>query len=211
MNKKQFGKIILEARKQKGITQQELAEELNVTHTAVSHWENGRYYPDVELFPRIAEILQVDVYQLFLGEETNIKQSEDERFCHALQFAGKICAKKVKRRNYVIFLLCLLCVGLSSLFVVYSVYRSAKYTIVDAEVQGNTFSLYVLYSGNIKAYNPEDYWEEVDKIFANNLFQIQNYENFYVYIYDEYQNREENHIIGELYFNLNLQNLQGGK
>ena len=41
MNKKEFGKVILNARKQKGITQHELAEQLNVTHTAVSHWENG--------------------------------------------------------------------------------------------------------------------------------------------------------------------------
>lgn len=202
MNKKEFGKVILNVRKQKGITQHELAEQLNVTHTAVSHWENGRYYPDVELFPKIAEILQLDVYQLFLGEKTDTKQSGDERFCNALQFAGKICAQKVKRRNYVIFILSLLCAGFLALIAAYLTFKPANYLIVDAYAQEDTLFINVMFNGNKKLYDPEKYSETVDKIIEDNFFETDKYANLYVYIYDRFQNREENHLIGEIYYNL---------
>lgn len=204
MNKKEFGKVILNARKQKGITQHELAEQLNVTNTAVSHWENGRYYPDVELFPRIAEILQLDVYQLFLGEETDTKQSGDERFCNALQFAGKICAQKVKCRNYVIFILSLLCAAFLVLIAAYLTFKPASYTIVDAYAQEDTLFINVMFNGNKNRYDHEGYFETIEKMIENNFFEIRNYGNLYVYIYDEFQSREENHKIGEVYYNLNV-------
>ena len=52
-------------RKQKGITQKELAEELGVTTQAVSKWENARSWPDIQLLPDIAKIFDVSIDELF--------------------------------------------------------------------------------------------------------------------------------------------------
>ena len=52
-------------RKQKGITQKELARELGVTTQAVSKWENARSCPDIQLLPDIAKIFDVSIDELF--------------------------------------------------------------------------------------------------------------------------------------------------
>lgn len=204
MDKKEFGARILNARKKNGLTQLQLAEQLNVTHTAVSHWENGRCYPDVEILPQIARILQIDVYQFFLDEKSISKKSEDERFYYALQFVGEICKRKLRRKKYIILLLSLICMMLFiSLFFSLS-YSDNEFSIVDAKVLEKTLFLCVLYNGDMNAYNPENYLDEAERIISNNLFEIQNYDTLYIYIYSEYQDREKNQLVGELYYDLDF-------
>lgn len=60
-----FGAIILEARRRAGMTQEAFAGKLGITPQAVSKWENGLGYPDVTLFPEIAEILNIPIGSLF--------------------------------------------------------------------------------------------------------------------------------------------------
>ena len=52
-----IGRNILELRKQKNITQEELAAELGVTATAVSKWENGYTLPDIMMLCALADFL----------------------------------------------------------------------------------------------------------------------------------------------------------
>ena len=81
MNQDKIGKFILNLRKEKKMTQQELADKLNVTDRAVSHWENGRSIPDVSLFKPICELFDISVNELISGEKLSkdklIKQSDD--------------------------------------------------------------------------------------------------------------------------------------
>ncbi len=58
------GKNIKSARKKLGITQEELAEKINVTRQAVSNWENGKTEPDLDTISSIAEVLGIDSYEL---------------------------------------------------------------------------------------------------------------------------------------------------
>ena len=51
MDQNKRGKFIQEKRKEKGITQSELAEKLNITDRAISKWENGICMPDVGTIP----------------------------------------------------------------------------------------------------------------------------------------------------------------
>ena len=53
MDQERIGKFICELRKEKNMTQQELADKLNVTDRAVSHWENGRRLPDYSLLSEL--------------------------------------------------------------------------------------------------------------------------------------------------------------
>lgn len=65
---KTIGQIIREKRALKGLTQEQLADEVGVTPQAVSKWENDIAYPDVTLLRKIAQILNTTVSEL-LGEE----------------------------------------------------------------------------------------------------------------------------------------------
>ena len=65
------GKNIKTAREEKGITQEAMAEQLNVTRQAVSSWENEKTRPDVEMLDKIAGVLGVDIERLIYGAERN--------------------------------------------------------------------------------------------------------------------------------------------
>lgn len=59
-----IGTVIAEKRKEAGITQIELAEQMHVTRQTVSRWESGAAYPDIEKIPELAEILGVSCDEL---------------------------------------------------------------------------------------------------------------------------------------------------
>ncbi|MFC6346535.1 helix-turn-helix domain-containing protein [Vagococcus carniphilus] len=64
MEKKTIGTMISLLRKEKGMTQQTLAEKMNVTDKAVSKWERDLSFPDVNTIPKLAEILGVSIDEL---------------------------------------------------------------------------------------------------------------------------------------------------
>lgn len=64
MMKKTLGTMIAELRKQQGMTQLELAEQMGVTDKAVSKWERDLSFPDINSLPNLAQILGVSVEEL---------------------------------------------------------------------------------------------------------------------------------------------------
>lgn len=64
MNKQTLGNMIAVLRKEKGMTQLELAEKMGVTDKAVSKWERDLSFPDVSSIPKLAEIFGVSVDEL---------------------------------------------------------------------------------------------------------------------------------------------------
>ena len=67
MNDYNFGNFLYELRSEKGLSQSELGAMLGVTNKAVSKWENGSAKPNTNLIPKIAEIFEVSVEELFAG------------------------------------------------------------------------------------------------------------------------------------------------
>lgn len=66
-----IGKTIKKIRAEKGLTQEQLAEQLHVTRQAVSNWEQEKTQPDVETLTTMAEVLEVPVEELIYGDATN--------------------------------------------------------------------------------------------------------------------------------------------
>ena len=64
MNAIEFGCFIAQQRKAVGLTQKELAERLLVTDKAVSRWENGHGYPDIETLENLSKALEVSLVEL---------------------------------------------------------------------------------------------------------------------------------------------------
>ena len=82
----EFNEKLQELRKQKGLTQEELAEYLYVSRTAISKWESGRGYPNIDSLKAISKFFSVTIDELLSGEEIiNIAQEDnrqkEKRFC----------------------------------------------------------------------------------------------------------------------------------
>ena len=69
MNTEKIGSLIAKLRKEKGLTQKELADQLHITDRAVSKWERGLGCPDISLLDDLANILGVSISSLLNGEE----------------------------------------------------------------------------------------------------------------------------------------------
>ena len=74
-----FNEKLQELRKQKGITQEELAESLYVSRTAISKWESGRGYPNIDSLKIIARFFGVTIDELLSGDELLTIAEEDTK------------------------------------------------------------------------------------------------------------------------------------
>lgn len=68
-----IGKTIADLRKAKGWTQVELAEQLNVSDKTISKWESEAGYPEITMFPRLADLFDVSIDYLMTGKEVQPK------------------------------------------------------------------------------------------------------------------------------------------
>lgn len=75
----EFNEKLQELRKQKGLTQEELAEVLFVSRTAISKWESGRGYPNIDSLKAIAKFFGVTIDELLSGNELLTIAEEDTR------------------------------------------------------------------------------------------------------------------------------------
>ena len=75
----EFHEKLQELRKQKGLTQEELAESLYVSRTAISKWESGRGYPNIDSLKAIAKFYCVTIDELLSGEEALTIAEEDKK------------------------------------------------------------------------------------------------------------------------------------
>lgn len=76
MNQTEIGKFIARCRKEKKLTQAQLAEKLNITDRAVSKWETGKSMPDSSIMLELCEILGITVNELLSGEKIDVEHYE---------------------------------------------------------------------------------------------------------------------------------------
>ena len=150
-------KTLRELRKKNGLTQNELAEYLNVSRQAISQWENGKSYPDIENLVFISKLYGISMDE-FLGmnsQNDNIeeKNTEEETLHKKNQvvleklalavilvlgsqfsilgiiatIAVAVWMRNTKRNYKIIYLLCLICFLIS----VYNTYLMLNYLFFD--------------------------------------------------------------------------------
>lgn len=101
-----MGSRIRELRKKRGLTQEALAEHLNISPQAVSKWENGTAYPDVMLIPRLAAVFEVSTDHLFgIGgdvenDRTREIRAEYERLCRDGDDDGRVALMREALAEY---------------------------------------------------------------------------------------------------------------
>ena len=76
----EFNEKLQNLRKQKGLTQEDLAEALYVSRTAISKWESGRGYPSIDSLKAIAKYFSVTIDELLSsGEVLNIAEEDNKQ------------------------------------------------------------------------------------------------------------------------------------
>ena len=90
------GALIAKARKEKGLTQTQLARQLHITNTAVSKYENGVRFPDIAILEELADVLDLSVTELVSGEREAVEEKHEENMRAILQETG---SQEQKKRN----------------------------------------------------------------------------------------------------------------
>lgn len=104
MNQERIGKFIANSRKKKKLTQEQLAEKLEVTNRSVSNWENGKNMPDLSLFKPLCEILDITINDLLSGEKLS-KENYQEKFEENIVNTIDYSNKKINKHNQLISLI----------------------------------------------------------------------------------------------------------
>lgn len=109
MDNRKFGQFILKLRKEKGWTQLELAEKLNVTDKAVSKWERGVGFPDIKMIEPLAEVLDVSVFEIMRSERIPDQSVPMENAAEAINNVIDVVSfqRKIERRNILITIITL--------------------------------------------------------------------------------------------------------
>lgn len=115
IDRAKFGAFVAELRKEKGITQKELAEKLCISDKAISKWETGNSIPDVSLLVPLAEILGVSVTELLECRRMEVPESMDKNQTDNLvkkviELSAEERAKRRKRNISIYFLCVVICV-----------------------------------------------------------------------------------------------------
>lgn len=104
MDNHKFGRFIAQCRKENGWTQAELAERILVTNKAVSKWERGAGFPDIESLEPLAEALNISLVELMHAEkmesDMRTRSIESDAVSNVIDLA--ILESKIKLRNWMI-------------------------------------------------------------------------------------------------------------
>ena len=132
MNTKQTGAFIAALRKEKGMTQEQLAGSLYLSHTTVSKWERGLGFPDVSVIEPLAETLGVTVTELFRGQrEADISSEGEQAARDALRLT-----KMTRRREKLLKWLAAFCLVLTAAGVLFFALWRSSLRLPDPPVRG---------------------------------------------------------------------------
>lgn len=104
MNNYKFGNYICSLREQRGLTQAELAERIEVTDKAVSKWENGQAFPRIETLERLADVLATTVEDIYSASKDGVKRvcvSNDFASVMNIDINGKLHCIKMDESKWV--------------------------------------------------------------------------------------------------------------
>ena len=115
MDQEKIGKFIAYCRKQKKLTQVELASMLGVSDKSVSKWENGKCMPDLSLFKPLCEILDITINDLMSGEKVDDKEYINTLEENIVNMVSDVEKNNIKNKKIgiIIFIsiLCLVFIG----------------------------------------------------------------------------------------------------
>ena len=147
MNQVEIGKLIKVKRKEKNLTQTELAEKVNISsYKTISKWENGIYMPDISLLIQLSEILDVSLYELLGGKENMKEENVEKVLKNTLENINEK-NKLLKLLKQTIIILSTILIIITTIFIIYLsylTYDDYKYlfSIKPTEISIQTINQY---------------------------------------------------------------------
>lgn len=123
MNQEKIGAFIAKCRKDKNITQEQLAEMLGVSNKSVSRWENGKTMPDYSIVKDLCKILEIDVNEFLSGEKIK-KEEIQEHTIENLDSILKEYYKMKKQKDFLKFFTIFLSMAFLCVCIVIIIYIS---------------------------------------------------------------------------------------
>lgn len=159
MTKEQLGTFISENRRDRGLTQRDLAERLHITDKAVSKWERGLSYPDVTLLEPLAEVFGLGVEELVACRRAEKRQEEEQPVKNLLEISRENRWSDRRKNAVRTTLSALMMAGLALLAAWYFatfVHEQRMDTVLLKETVGSTNYLYVEEAGHLLRLECED-------------------------------------------------------
>lgn len=177
MNQGKSGKFIAQLRREKGMTQEQLAEKMGVSINAVSKWERGLSFPDVSLYKKLCNELDISIEELINGEKDNSEEAKEQAIITTIQET-----EKVKKNNKKILILLLI-------LLIIVIYYSKK---VKVNLVNDSDFLYDEVINFIKDKefkdNPDSNYQDFNAFYSYHGFGIEkkkNYRYVYMWIYKQ--------------------------
>ena len=102
MNNEKTGNLISQIRKEKGLTQIQLAQKLGVSNATISKWETAKGFPDISLLEPLAEALGISVSEILAGERFEKNDETEELLNDLVDISINEQKKKDKIHNWII-------------------------------------------------------------------------------------------------------------
>lgn len=101
MNQVKIGEFLRELRKGKGLTQEQLAEQFNISRRSVSRWETGSNLPDLDILIEMSDYYGVELKEILNGERKGEKMNEElkETVLKVAEFSNEDKRKLTERMN----------------------------------------------------------------------------------------------------------------
>ena len=108
MNKEKTGKMIRQARINKGYTQSELGDLIGVSNKAISRWENGETFPDIGVIEPLAQMLELRIQDIITGTKDSDQDTAITEVVRVARIQGKEKMRKLVENGVAIVMLCYL-------------------------------------------------------------------------------------------------------
>jgi transcriptional regulator with XRE-family HTH domain len=137
------GSKIASARKEKGLTQKQLAEQLHVSDKAVSKWERGLNYPDIALLKPLSEILDMSIAQLICDEKSSAESAVEKTITISQKEKFKI-KRNLKGRSITIIVIgCIIFLAL--IYISSLIYDIQAYDLEIRGVEAHSLSIFPIF------------------------------------------------------------------
>lgn len=108
MNQEKIGLFIAKCRREKNMTQEDLAEKLGVSNKSISRWENGKTMMDISLFEPLCKELDISIIELLNGERINDKKRDKLYTKTLINYSNKVGSRNKQVILTILFIMSLM-------------------------------------------------------------------------------------------------------
>lgn len=179
MNQEKIGSFIAQCRKEKNLTQSQLAEKLNMSDKSVSKWETGKGMPDSSIMIELCNYLDISANELLSGEHLREDQYQEKANENIINIAKESDQnKKIKNRIIIVIITIFLCLIIA--VILNNLYKSTKINVdydnrlVECKIENDNIVCSYNGSSLVTLCSQKVNTDEETLIFINGKMLLQN-------------------------------------